>query len=187
MDKAFLPLDGQPMVARAVGKLSTLSDDLVVVTNAPERYQRLGLPVRLVPDLQPGAGSLMGVYSGLRVVRHSHALLVACDMPFLNLALLEYMLSLISDHDVIIPRVGELLEPLHAIYSRACLPHMARLLDTGQRKISACLSEVRVRYVEEDEIRGFDPQHLSFMNVNTPADWKLVQELLGAPGAEAVS
>jgi molybdopterin-guanine dinucleotide biosynthesis protein A len=177
-NKAFLLLDGQPLVARTVHKLAALSDDLVIVANDRERYEALDLPVRLVPDERPGVGSLMGIYSGLRAARNRHALVVGCDMPYLNLALLRYMVPLADDHDVVIPRVGGFLEPLHAIYGRACLPAMKRLLDRGRRQIIAFFDEVRVRYVEEGEVDRFDPQHLSFVNVNTRQDWDRVQGLL---------
>jgi len=176
-DKAFLVLDGQPLVARTAHRLAALSDDLIVVTNDPARYGPLGLPARLLPDERPGEGSLMGIYSGLRAARYSHAVVVACDMPFLNLALLRMMLPLTNEYDVVIPRLDGLLEPLHAIYGQACLPAIARLLERGQRQIIAFFHEVRVRYVEEDEVDRFDPHHLSFLNVNTPEDWERVQEL----------
>jgi molybdopterin-guanine dinucleotide biosynthesis protein A len=123
-------------------------------------------------------GSLMGIYSGLKAARHARALVVGCDMPFLDLSLLRYMLSLAGDHEVVIPRVDGLLEPLHAVYSKACLPAMARLLGRGRRQIIAFFDEVRVRYVERAEVDLFDPQHLSFINVNTPQDWARVQSLL---------
>jgi molybdopterin-guanine dinucleotide biosynthesis protein A len=178
IDKAFLLLDGQPLVARTVHKLSALSDDLIVVANDPTRYEALALPARLVPDDRPGEGSLMGIYSGLKAARYRNALVVACDMPFLNLTLLGYMLPLADGYDVVIPRLRGLLEPLHAIYGQACLPHMARLLECGRRQIIAFLDEVRVRYVEEPEIDRFDPLHLSFVNVNTLGDWERIQGLL---------
>jgi molybdopterin-guanine dinucleotide biosynthesis protein A len=173
-DKAFLQLDGQPLVARAVWALSALSQDLIVVTNEPERYEGFPLPARLVPDRRVGVGSLMGIYSGVKAARFAHALVVACDMPFLNQALLRYMLSLREGHDVVIPRLHGWLEPLHAIYSQACLPHMDRLLQHGERQIIAFFDAVRVRYVDEDEVDRFDPDHLSFLNVNTPDDWEQV-------------
>jgi molybdopterin-guanine dinucleotide biosynthesis protein A len=176
-DKAFLLLDGQPLVALTVHQLATLSDDLIVVTNDPARYEPLELPARLLPDERPGEGSLMGIYSGLKAAHHSHALVVACDMPFLNLPLLQYMLPLADGYDVVIPRLEGMLEPLHAVYSKACLPAMARLLEQGERQIIAFFHEVRVRYVEEDEVDRFDPHHLSFLNVNTTEDWDLVQRL----------
>ena len=181
-DKAFLMLDGQPLVVRTVDRLAALSDDLVVVTNEAARFEPLVLPVRLVPDERPGEGALMGIYSGLRAARYPHALVVACDMPLLSLPLLRYMLPLANGSDVVIPRVAGLLEPLHAIYGKACLPAMGRLLDQGQRQIIAFFGQVRVRYVEEDEIARCDPHHLSFVNVNTPEDWERVQRLLAEPG-----
>jgi molybdopterin-guanine dinucleotide biosynthesis protein A len=121
---------------------------------------------------------LMGIYSGLKAARHPQALAVACDMPFLSLPLLRYMLPLAEDHDVVIPRVGGYLEPLHAVYSTACLPAMARLLAQGRRQIIAFFDEVRVRYVEADDVDRLDPRHLSCVNVNTPEDWERVQQAL---------
>jgi molybdopterin-guanine dinucleotide biosynthesis protein A len=171
-------MNGQPLLARVADHLSLLSDDLVVVTNDAARYDGLVLPVRWVPDEVRGAGSLMGIYSGLKAARYPQALAIACDMPFLSLPLLRYMLTLAGDHDVVIPRVGGYLEPLHAIYGKSCLPSMGRLLDQGRRQIIAFFAEVRVRYVEEKEVDRFDPRHLSFVNVNTPADWERALQLL---------
>ena len=177
-DKSLLLVEGRPLLARTVDRLAALSDDLVVVTNALERYEDLALPARLVPDEQPGLGALMGVYSGLKEVRHSHALAVACDMPFLNLPLLRYMASLAGEYDVVIPRLDDLLEPLHAIYGRSCLPAMEERLAQGRRRIVGFYGAVRVRYVDRPEIERFDPEHLSFLNVNTPDDWERVRALL---------
>lgn len=177
-DKSHLVVCGQPLVARTVKTLSALSDDLVIVTNNPERFAVLDLPARLVPDEKRGIGALMGLYSGLKASLHPRALVVACDMPFLNLPLLHYMLPLMSGYDIVIPKMNGYLEPLHAIYDKSCLPAMKRLLDQGRRQIIAFFPEVRVRFVEEAEINRFDPQHLSFLNVNTLEDWQQVQRLL---------
>jgi molybdopterin-guanine dinucleotide biosynthesis protein A len=154
-----------------------LSDDLLVVANEPSRYESLELPVRFVPDQVCGMGSLMGIYSGLNAACYYHALVVACDMPFLNVSLLRHMIPLAEGYDVVIPRVQQLLEPLHAIYSRRCLPHMGRLLEHRNRKITAFFDRVKVHYIEEDEIQRFDPLHHSFLNVNRPEDWQQVQRI----------
>jgi molybdopterin-guanine dinucleotide biosynthesis protein A len=181
-DKALLPIEGQPMLARTVQRLSALTDDLIVVSNELESHGSLAMAARLVPDVEPGQGSLMGVYSGLRVARHAHALVIACDMPLLSIPLLRYMVGLAQGYDVVIPRLNGLLEPLHSIYGKACLPPISRLLDQGQRKITAFFQEVRVRYVEEDEIDAFDPHRLSFLNVNSLADWNRARLLLDEVG-----
>jgi molybdopterin-guanine dinucleotide biosynthesis protein A len=178
LDKSLSEIEAQPLIVRSVQTLVDLSDDLIVVTNEPERYESLALEVRFVPDERRGMGSLMGIYSGLKVARHAYALAVACDMPFLNLPLLRYMVSLAEGNDVVIPRVDGLVEPLHCIYGKECLPFMARLLDQGRRKIIDFYAQVRVRYVEGQEQAMFDPQGLSFVNVNTPEDWQAVQALM---------
>ncbi len=176
-DKALLPILGRPLIVRAVASLGELTDDLLVVTNSPARYEQLGLPARFVADEQPGYGSLMGVYTGLKQARYPHALVVACDMPFLSLPLLRYMVSLAAGCDVVVPAVGDWLEPLHAIYGKACLGPIERMLEAGERKIVRFFPEVRVRVVQEAEIDRLDPQRLSFLNVNTPEDWDTIRAI----------
>ena len=184
MDKSLLELDGQSLLARAVSKLAALSDDIIVVTNGPENYEHLELEARFVPDEQPGAGALMGVYSGLKAASHNSALAVACDMPFLNVPLLQYMLPSSASYDVVVPRLGDFLEPLHAIYSKRCLPFMATLLAQGRPQIIAFFGDVEVHHVKEHEIAMFDPLRLSFLNVNSPADWQLAQKVLARSDLE---
>jgi molybdopterin-guanine dinucleotide biosynthesis protein A len=175
-DKSLLPLDGEPLLAHVVHRLSLLSDDRIVVTNDPARYESLALPARLVPDERPGVGALMGLYSGLKAAHHPYALVVACDMPFLNLSLLRYMASLIEGYDVVVPHLDGYFEPLYAIYSKACLPAIERVLAQGRRQIIAFFDQVRVRRVAESEIDRFDPAHASFLNVNTPEDWAYARQ-----------
>ena len=185
IDKALLELDGQTLLSRVVQKLSPLSDDLIVVTNSPEDYEYLALGVRFVPDERPGEGALMGIHSGLKAARHQLALTVACDMPFLNMSLLRFMLDNIAGHDAVVPRLeGGLLEPLHAVYGKRCLPFMASLLAQGRRRIAAFLDQVNVFYVEQATIDRLDPLGLSFVNVNTAADWQRAQQLLDRPPSE---
>ena len=175
-DKSFVNVNGQSLIEQIVAKLARLSDDVIIVTNSPEKYDHL--EARLVGDIYPGKGALGGIYSGLRAAASAYSLVVACDMPFLDLNLLRYMIILASGHDVVIPRIGGLPEPLHAIYSKSCLEPIDRLLARGGLKIIDFFSEVRVRYVEEDEVDIFDPQHLSFFNVNTPNDLEEVKKLV---------
>jgi molybdenum cofactor guanylyltransferase len=103
---------------------------------------------------------------------------VACDMPFLSRPLLRYQLLLARDYDAVVPRVGEFLEPLHAVYSQACLEPARALIDhSPHRRVVDILDLVRVRYLEEQEIRMLDPLGLTFMNVNTPEDLARVRRL----------
>ena len=175
MDKSLLHLDGEWLLQRILGQLATLSKDLVVVANDGKKLESLQVPV--VPDARPGMGPLGGIYSGLQAMHCERGLFVACDMPLLNLPLLRYMVQLSPGFDVVIPRVADETEPLHAIYSKACLRPIADVMDRGQRRVIHFFDRVRVRYVEQDEIEVFDPEHLSFFNINTSADLQRAKEL----------
>ena len=174
-DKGFLQIGDRFLIEDITEKMARIGDEVIIVTNSPHRYSYLN--TRLVGDIYPGKGALGGIYSGLRAARHDYSLAVACDMPFLDLSLLRYMILLSPGQDVVIPRVGGLTEPLHAIYSKECLQPMERLLLAGGRRIIDFFPEVRVRYIEEQEIKLFDPQCLSFFNINTPADLERAMSL----------
>jgi len=181
-------MGGQTLLERAVARLGGVFQEILVVTSQKglkqieESSLEFGPKVSLITDLCPGKGSLGGIYSGLAMSPAFHNLVVACDMPFLNRHLLAYMVRQAPGSDVIIPRLGGIPEPLHAIYSRNCLGPMKALLDNDRLKIIDFFPQVRVRYIEEEEIAPLDPQRLSFFNVNTAADLQRAQELEASMG-----
>jgi molybdopterin-guanine dinucleotide biosynthesis protein A len=103
-------------------------------------------------------------------------------MPFLNLALLQHMASLAPGHDAVVPRWQGELEPLHAIYSRQCITVVEPILRHGGGRIVEFYAAIRVRYLEPEEITRFDPEGLSFFNINSPEDWECAQELAAREG-----
>ena len=174
-DKALLQFDGRTLLARTVETLSPLCREVIVVTDSPQAHAHPA--ARLVGDLLPGMGPLGGVYSGLVAAATHYSLVVGCDMPFLNRGVVTYLGSLAPGYDVIIPRHQNLLEPLHSIYGKPCLPFIKDLLDAGRLRVFAFLPHVRVRYVEESELTPWDPGHRSFLNINTPQDLAQIQAL----------
>jgi len=171
-DKAFETIGNRSLLERVVSRLCRLGSAVIIVTAQGGSFPQLaGYPeLRVVADTYHGKGPLAGIYAGLAASDSSRNLVVACDMPFLNRALLDYMVQVSADGDVTIPRVGDTVEPLHAVYSRSCLGPVEYLLEQGRVKVSELLKLVKVRYVEAEEINRFDPEHLSFFNINTVAD-----------------
>lgn len=186
-DKAVEPFLGQPLVRRVIDRLAQVTQEIVVVVADAARGQALPLePIhRVALDRYPDGGSLGGIFSGLTAARHPWALVVSCDMPFLNPGLLRHMLSLREDADAVVPVVDGRPEPTHALYSRACLPHIEARLQAGELKISGFFDQVRVKYLQEAEAQRFDPEGLSFFNVNTPED--LERALALASGTRQVA
>jgi molybdopterin-guanine dinucleotide biosynthesis protein A len=113
-------------------------------------------------------------------------------MPFVNADLLRYMIALRDEdggpYDVIVPRVDDYPEGLHAIYSRACLEPIRAQIDANRLKVIGFYDQVRVRYVDPPEWSPFDPQGLSFRNINTPEELEAAQALISrdqSPDQEA--
>jgi len=171
-NKALEIINGKNLVQRVVNCLISLSKELIIVTAQCENfpYSPSSPMIKIVADIHPGKGPLCGIYPGLVISSCSRAIIVGRDMPFLNIALLNYMTQLSPAFDIVVPRIGERTEPLCAIYSKNCLSPIHKLLERNELRISELFSVVRVRYVEESEIDRFDPEHLSFFNINTKAD-----------------
>jgi molybdopterin-guanine dinucleotide biosynthesis protein A len=171
-NKAFLEINGQRIIDRTKNIFLEIFDEIFLVTNSPLEY--LDLNLRMVADLVPEKGSLGGMYTGLFHSSRSHAFVAACDMPFLNPALIRYLIQLSPKFDVVIPKTADGLQPLHAIYSQKCLPFMEDLLKQNNLKIIDFFPRVKVREVPTEEISLHDPQLSSFLNINTPEDLKKI-------------
>jgi molybdopterin-guanine dinucleotide biosynthesis protein A len=166
--KALLALGGRRIIERVVDVVAAVTDEVIVVTNTPELYRFLGLS--MVPDVYPDHGSLGGIYSGLEAAAGEAAFTVACDMPFLHRDVARLVVDRAPEGDVVIPRVGEQLETLHASYAKRCLPHIAARLREGRLKIVGFFEDVRVVEIPEVDVARHRDPALAFMNVNTPEE-----------------
>jgi molybdopterin-guanine dinucleotide biosynthesis protein A len=163
----------QTLLTRVVSRLRVIAEDIVIVTARDSTLPQLAdySGITVVYDIFPERGSIGGIYSGLCATQAERNLVVAGDMPFLNVDLLSYMLSISPDCDVVVPRTDtSIFEPLHAVYSRNCIPPLESLVKQNVFRIIELFPLVSVRYIESAEIERFDPQHLSFFNINTEAD-----------------
>ncbi len=177
-NKALIDLAGKPVIQHVVDTLRQLVDEIVLATNTPDIFAFLG--VRMVADRYVGAGPLGGLHAGLSAIDGEYGLVVGCDMPFLNAALLKHMLLQRTGYDIVMPRIGNYYEPLHALYGRHCLSAIEHSLQNGQRRLLGFADQLKVRYVEQDEILRFDPQQLSFFNLNSPDDLTRMREIVQA-------
>ena len=176
-DKALMPFLGRPLVERIVARLADLGDEVLVTTNRPHDYAFLNLP--LFSDLMPGLGALGGLYTALQAAKHALVAVVACDMPFVDPNLLRAQIDLLEREgaDVVIPRSDEGFEPLHAIYRReTCLPAVKAALDRGDRKMISWFDAVKVRVMTMEEVAAVDPGFRSFINVNSPEEFKRAEQ-----------
>jgi len=172
-DKALLELGGRPLIAVVSERLAEVCREVLIASGSTPRYTDLGFPV--VTDRFPGVGALAGIHAGLEAAAYEVALVVACDMPFLQPPLLRAFVGWIEGFDVALLRQGERVEPLHAAYRRTCLGPVEQAIRAGRRRIVAFFDQVRVRYVSPEEVRRIDPDLRSFRNVNTLEEWRAAQ------------
>jgi len=177
-NKALEEIGGQSLIQRVIERLELLGTEIIVVVAHADQVFPPDSKAKIVVDAYPGKGALGGIYSGLKVASSFHNLVVACDMPFLNIDLLRYLMELSPDFDVVIPRLKVGLEPLHAVYSKRCLDPMEAALGEGRLKIADAFPTLRIRYVEQAEVEKFDPYRLSFFNINSKADLERARTLL---------
>ena len=174
-DKALIPLDGKRLIEHVIERVLGFSDDLFITTNHAETLKDLKL--RMVADDVPGRGALFGLRTAMRAAQHEYVLIVACDMPFLQPALIQHMLSLQDQADVIIPELNGEFEPLLALYRiSACLPALERALDEQKRRMISFFPDVQVLPLRSATIEKYDPARLSFININTPQDAQAAEQ-----------
>jgi len=181
--KALQVIEGKSLIQWVVDRLTIISTEIIIATAHSETIPcSSAARIKTVADIYPGKGPLVGIYSGLIASSSSRALVVGCDTPFLSVGLLEYMTQILAEFDVALPRIGKMIEPLCAVYSKNCLAPIQRLLEQDERQIRKLFTMVKVKYVEEDEINRFDPEHLSFFNVNSQDDLERARKLVAEGG-----
>jgi molybdopterin-guanine dinucleotide biosynthesis protein A len=177
-DKVLEKVGNKTLLERAVSRVDSLGRKIIVVTAGERNLLQPAHPkLKIVKDILPGKGSLGGIYTGLVTSDSYYNLVVACDMPFLNQPLLSYMLEVSDGFDFVLPKADGLFEPLHAVYSRNCITPIESILGKGKRAIIELFNFVKVRHIEEAEIDRFDPQHLSFFNINTKEDLESARKI----------
>ncbi len=180
-DKRWLEVGGRPLFHRVLSVLEGLFQEILIVVAEP-LPQLEGVAHRVVTDLIPDCATLGGLYTGLSYAGSPRIFAVGCDMPFLSRTVITQMATLGRQADVVMAELATGLQPLHAVYSKACLVHMERMAKAGQLKVQELVQApgLSVRLVPERDVRPVDPEGLSFMNVNTPADIEFVRKLLAS-------
>ena len=168
-NKSLLPLAGARFIDQVYRRMDSLFDEVIIVTNTPDLYKEI--PCRKVPDIYYAQGALAGLHSGLAHAKSEKIFAVACDMPFISSAVVKEICAHADHGDLVIPFSSNGHEPLHALYSKTCLPAMEQVLDAGLKRIITFFDKVEQVELPVSKIRRHDPEEKSFQNINTPEDY----------------
>lgn len=183
-NKALLPLGEASLVEHVIRRMHRVTDELLLITNAPTEYTHLGLPMH--SDIIPDAGALGGIYTGLTYALHDTVLCAACDSPFLVPNLLTYLVSVLDEYDAVMPYTYKAppsnnkdapitLQTLCAAYSKRCLPIIELMLQESELRVHALQEHSNILTVAPEIWKAYDSEGHSFFNVNTPADFEKAQ------------
>jgi molybdopterin-guanine dinucleotide biosynthesis protein A len=177
-DKRYLVVGEQTLLDRGLGVIRSIFQEVLVVI--AQDSPPLGVDARVVRDLLPDCGSLGGLYTGLMQATTPWVFVVACDMPFLDQAVIDQFTSRRASADIVMAKLDARLHPMHALYGKRCLPALEQMIQARQLKIQEIVSQssLRVQYVTEAELLTIDPSWRSFQNVNTPSDLEAARLLL---------
>ena len=172
-------IGGITLLNRVVNVLSAFNGEIILVTaedsSLPDTFTYA--KISKVQDLYPGKGMIGGIITGLSASKNFYNLVVAADMPFLNPVLIRFMISNAKGNDLVAYKNQNELEPLHAIYTKNCLPILEEIM-LKDRRIFELLGQVKVRYLSPAEINQYDPKKSSFFNVNTESDLRIANEIV---------
>ncbi len=177
MDKARLQVEGCMILDRIVFALLGIFPEVLLVVQSgdspplPEGGDR----VRVVSDLIPGKGPLVGIYTALQHSTAPYVFVMACDMPYPSTLLIRRMLEEARGVDAVVPRRGEYIEPLFAVYAREVRERALKRIEEGRLKIHELIRELDVRYLDEEEIAACDPSFRSFFNINSIEDLMVME------------
>jgi molybdenum cofactor guanylyltransferase len=166
--KGLIPVDGKPIIARIAEIIAPFVGEIIIISNDTMSYEFLGLPV--FPDDAAGGGPLQGILTALRNISCNRLLVVPCDMPFITEEAIRILIAYAPQADAVIPSSVKGLEPLFAIYSKACLDPAHRSLHSGNHRVVSFLHEVKTVYIPAEKFNDS-----IWFNINNPSDLRRIQ------------
>lgn len=174
-DKARLAWGKGTLIEHVIEELRSIVDEIIVAVDEAGRFRNLN--AKIIEDVIPGAHALGGLYTGLRMASHERCFVCGCDAPFLNAGLVRFLIAQANGYDLVIPRSEYGLEPLHAVYERRALPAIEEQLSQKRWNLTDLVPKLRANIIDVATLRQYDPEGLSFLNLNTKEAYTIAYNL----------
>jgi len=177
-DKAVADLGGTPMIRRVADRITSVTDELVINCRGDQVSQigkaLIGVDTEpaYAEDPEPDKGPIAGIMTGLQTVQAEYAFVVACDMPFVDPSLAEFLFDRADGHDAAVPRTGEWYQPTQAVYKTTAMADACEAaLEGGDRRIVAALDDIDFAEIDGDEVERRSSSE-TFENLNTREEFE---------------
>ena len=180
VNKAFLRLGNRTLIEHVIHRIQPIADELLIITNTPDEYNHLGIETKA--DIIPNSGTLGGIHSALTYSTNDAVICVGCDNPFIDTNLLLYLISVLGEHDAVIPYTcsdtGQItLQTLCAVYSKRCLHIVEQMLNDTELRVHTLKEHANILSINPKTWKEFDTHGVSFLNINTPDEFEKAQTI----------
>lgn len=174
--KAFQKVGETTIIDKLYRLFSALFKETIIVVNEPRDFT--GLNMTIVTDIFPSRCALAGLHAGLFYASFPHVYATACDTPFADKKVIEYIVNQVDEyHDIVLPRTDDGFEALCATYSRKCLPVIEKNLKNNILMIKKFYDWERVKEIPPATLKALDPDMQFIFNINTPDDLKKARKM----------
>jgi molybdopterin-guanine dinucleotide biosynthesis protein A len=182
-EKALINFSGKPLITYVVNTALKIANKVVVVVKDDDAFYKSFLPknVIIMKDAIELQSPLIGMLTGMKILKVDYGAVFPCDCPFINENLINYLFKSANGFDAVVPKwPNGYIEPLHSIYKiKSAIPSIEYALKKGELSISSAINHLKkVAYIPINKLKKYDPKLLSFLNINTLEDFKAAEELL---------
>ncbi|MBI3753988.1 MAG: molybdenum cofactor guanylyltransferase [Deltaproteobacteria bacterium] len=167
-NKAFIDIGGERIIDRTIKLFKRLFEEIILVTNNPAEYEEMD--ILTAADIVKDAGSLGGIYTGLFHASYEYSFIAACDMPFLNKAVILKMMGISDGCQAVVPFVLGRYHPLHAVYSKKCIKPVEEMIKNNDLRIANLFQKIKIKRLEEKDGPSLEQILSSVDNINTKED-----------------
>jgi len=176
--KAFAEIKGKLVIEIIIDKFTQYFEETIIISNEPYLFHRFGLPV--YSDIYPYLGPVAGIHTALERAVFDPVYVLGCDMPFINMKMVDYMIGLIGDYDTVVTRMNSALQPTAAVYSKQCVPIFQEYLENERLKLTRIVEEeMNSLIIDEDQLKLFGPLNEQLFNVNDPQALEHARNMAG--------
>ncbi|MDD5434547.1 MAG: molybdenum cofactor guanylyltransferase [Nitrospira sp.] len=177
-DKAFMSVGGKQVFRRILDVFETLFDEILIVTNKQGRFSGYGYPE--IVDLIPDSGPMGGIYTGLTYAKSDTVFTASCDLPFIHPSPVKMIIDESCKYDIVVPEISGRLHPLHAAYSKRCMPYIIKRLENKEMNITRFINEMSeagkrmeltVKKVQMTDPASEEMWKQTVYNMNTQEEW----------------
>jgi molybdenum cofactor guanylyltransferase len=167
--KANVVIEGVTIISRIISAIDDLFPELIIATNNPEEFLEFS-QYKIIKDIYLKAGPLAGIHAAMKSSAKEAVFIFAGDMPFPDKKIIAGMIDEfnLGNCDVLIPKIGQFIEPLHAIYRKSLMDDIERFIEDGKsRAVRDFLREVKTDY---QTIAETEQNKRAFTNINSQYD-----------------